>query len=130
MKKLGFLALFVASLAFGQNVSMEEFTNAGRFPSLSVKSTLTLLPNASVSGFRLPTGASGITGTATLAAGTVTVSTTSVTANSFVFVSYNTTAGTPGSVRAPQASIVAGTSFVISSTSGTDTSTVNWFVIN
>lgn len=88
--------------------------------SLTVTSTLGL--NAS--------GAAAIAGTATLVAGTVTVDTSSVTANSKIFVSRNTTGGTLGNLSAPVGSITAGTSFVINSSSSTETSTVNWFFFN
>jgi hypothetical protein len=65
-----------------------------------------------------------------MTAGSVTVSTTAVTASSKIFLSANTAGGTPGVLNAPTASIVAGTSFVINSSSGTDTSTVNWWIVN
>jgi hypothetical protein len=79
----------------------------------------------------VPTGANASVGTsAAMTAGTITVSTTAVTASSIIFVSHNTLAGTPGAVSAPAASRVAGTSFVITSSSNTDTSTVNWWIIN
>jgi hypothetical protein len=69
-------------------------------------------------------------GKATLVGGTVTVATTAVTANSRILVTRNTPGGTVGDLSVPDASYVAGTSFVINSASGTDTSTVNWFIIN
>lgn len=70
-------------------------------------------------------------GTATLdPGGTVVVPTTAVTASSIIMVSYNTLLGTPGSVSAPQSSIVPGVSFLIVSTSATDDSIVNWWIIN
>ena len=69
-------------------------------------------------------------GTATLVAGTVTVANTNVTAASKIFL----TVASLGTVTAPQAvyvsTIVAGTSFAITSADATDTSTVNWFIIN
>ena len=69
-------------------------------------------------------------GTATLAAGTATITTSSVTAASKIFL----TVASLGTVTAPQAvyvsAITAGTSFVITSADATDTSTVNWFIIN
>lgn len=78
-----------------------------------------------------PTGnADSVAGTATLSGGTVTVSTTAVSASSMILVSHNTPGGTMGHLSAPVASIVAATSFVINSSSGTDTSTVNWWIIN
>jgi hypothetical protein len=69
-------------------------------------------------------------GTATLVGGTVTVNTTAITANSKVMLSRNTTGGTLGHLSAPQASRTAGTSFVINSSSGTETSTVDWHFID
>ena len=69
-------------------------------------------------------------GTATLVAGTKTVATTFVAATSIILISRNTPGGTPGNLSVPVASITAGTSFVINSDSGTDTSTVNWVIIN
>lgn len=69
-------------------------------------------------------------GTATLVGGTVTVNTAAVTASSKIFITCNTPGGTQGFLSVPVASIVAGTSFVINSSSGADTSTVNWWIIN
>ncbi len=68
-------------------------------------------------------------GTATLAAGTVTVSTTAAVAvaGGHYQVSNCGAAGTPG-VLSIGASPVVGTSFVINSTSATDTSTVCWWI--
>ena len=69
-------------------------------------------------------------GTATLAAGTATITTSNVTAASKIFL----TVASLGTVTAPQAvyisAITANTSFVITSADATDTSTVNWFIIN
>lgn len=81
-------------------------------------------------GLMIPAGSNCRVGTATLSAGTVTISNTAVTANSIIFVSYNTPGGTTGSLSAPAGSISAGTQFVINSSSATDSSTVNWFIIN
>jgi hypothetical protein len=67
---------------------------------------------------------------AAMTAGTITISTTAITAVSKVFVSANTAGGTVGVLNAPIASYVIGTSFVINSSSATDTSTVNWWIIN
>jgi hypothetical protein len=78
----------------------------------------------------ITTGSNASIGTATLSAGTVTVNTTAVTANSIIFVCYNTRGTQTGRLDAPSASIVAGTSFVITSNNGSDDSTVNWWVIN
>lgn len=66
-------------------------------------------------------------GTAVLVGGTVTVNNTLVTANSRIFLTTQTPGGTPGAVYI--SARVAGTSFTITSTSGTDTSTVAWLII-
>jgi hypothetical protein len=75
-----------------------------------------------------PTGAAGIVGSSTLVAGTVTVSTTAVTASSVILLSVKTIGGTAGTLSV--GTVTAGTSFVINSSSSTDTSTVNWLIIN
>lgn len=71
-------------------------------------------------------------GTATLVGGTVTVTGT-ITAGSRIAHGRNTGGGTLGNLSAPSASRTVGTagagSFVIQSTSGTDTSTVDYIVI-
>lgn len=69
-------------------------------------------------------------GTATLVGGTVTVNTGKVATGDKIMISCNTTGGTQGILSAPTGSIVNGTSFVINSSSGTDTSTVNWIIID
>lgn len=79
----------------------------------------------------IATGTNASIGTsAAMTAGTITISTTAVTANSKIFLTVNTVGGTQGTLSAPTGSIVAGTSFVINSSSNTDTSTVNWWIIN
>lgn len=66
-------------------------------------------------------------GRATLVGGTVTVSSTSVTANTNIFVTCQSPAGTPGFLRI--SARVANTSFTILSSSGTDTSEVAYLLI-
>lgn len=66
-------------------------------------------------------------GVATLSGGTVTVSNTSVTASTRIFTSRQTTGGTLGHLSI--GTVVASTSFVINSSSATDTSTVAWLLI-
>lgn len=65
-------------------------------------------------------------GTATLVAGTVTVSMTSVTASTVILLTRQTAGGTLGNLTF---TLSAGVSFTINSTSGTDTSTVIYQVI-
>lgn len=65
-------------------------------------------------------------GAATLVAGTAVVNTTAVTANSLIFLTGQNNSGTAGeltiSARTP------GTSFTITSASGTDTRSVGWLI--
>ena len=72
-------------------------------------------------------GANAKQGVAVLVGGTVTVSNTSVTANSRIFLCSNVDGGTPGWLRV--SAKTAATSFVITSSSGTDTSTVAWVIL-
>ena len=74
------------------------------------------------------TSASDAIGTATLVAGSVVVSTTAVTSSSIIFLTRNTAGGSLGNLT--YGSIVNGTSFTITSSSGSDTSTVNYLIIN
>lgn len=78
-------------------------------------------------GLQLKEGSNARMGTAVLVGGSVTVANTSVTANSRIFVTSNADGGTPGSLRISARS--AGTSFTITSSSGTDTSTVAWVMV-
>ena len=76
----------------------------------------------------IATGSNASVGTsAAMTAGVVTVATTACSATAKVFYSRATTGGTPGNV-----SITAqdGTGFTLTSTSNTETSTFNWWIIN
>jgi len=64
---------------------------------------------------KIATGTNASMGTATLVAGTVTVSTTAALTGSTIFISRNTTGGTLGHLSAPAASITNATSFIINS---------------
>lgn len=72
-------------------------------------------------------GGAAIQGAATLVAGTVTVNTTAVTANSRIFMNGQNSSGTHGELTI--SARVAGTSFTITSTSATDTRLVAWFIL-
>ncbi len=79
--------------------------------------------------FIYPVGtADAVAGKIALSGGTITVSTTSITATSIVILTRQVTGGTEGLLRV--GAIVAGTSFVIDSANGADTSTVGWLIIN
>jgi len=77
---------------------------------------------------KIATGTNASVGTATLVGGTVTVSTTAALTASKIFVTVVTPGGTQGFISVP--TITNATSFVINSTSATETSTVNWWIIN
>lgn len=77
---------------------------------------------------KIATGSNASVGTATLVTGTVTVATTAAATASKIFVTVVTPGGTQGFLSVP--TIVNGTSFTINSTSGTETSTVNWWIVN
>lgn len=78
-------------------------------------------------GLQVKTGANSKIGTAALAGGTVTVANTSVTANSIIFLTSQANGGTPGFLRITAKT--AATSFVVTSSSATDTSTIGWMIV-
>lgn len=71
-------------------------------------------------------GSNAKMGLATLIAGVVVVNTTAVTANSRIMLTPQIAGGTPGFVRV--SARAAGTSFTITSSSGTDTSSIAWVI--
>lgn len=78
-------------------------------------------------GLQVKTGTNAKIGTAVLVAGTVTVANTSVTANSRIFLTSQSDGGSPGFLRITAKTV--GTSFVITSSNGADTSTVAWMIV-
>lgn len=97
--------------------------------SVTTNGNLTL--GAAGNKINITTGANASAGTtAALTAGTIVVANTSITANSLVFFTTNAL----GTVTAAQAYYVSartpGTSFTVTSASATDTSTVNYLIIN
>ncbi len=68
----------------------------------------------------------GVSGAMT--AGTITISTTAVTASSLIYLTHASVGGTVGVLSV--GTITAGTSFVINSSNAADTSTVNWWIVN
>lgn len=86
-----------------------------------------LITSLAGKGVRVKEGTAAKMGTGTLAAGTVTVANTSVTANSRVFLTAQVLGGTAGALRVD--SRVPGTSFTVKSTSASDTSTFAYFIV-
>lgn len=83
--------------------------------------------NAAGAGVYIKEGSNATMGVATLVGGTITVSTTKVTANSRIFLTSNADGGTNGFVRVSARS--AGASFTITSSDGSDTSSIAWMII-
>lgn len=85
--------------------------------------------NTAGKGLKIKEGSNAKMGTATLVAGTATVSTTAVTANSRIQLTIQSL----GTVSAPKAIGVtartAGTSFTITSADATDTSVIAWLLV-
>ena len=75
-------------------------------------------------GIAVTEGSNARMGVATLVAGTVVVNNTSVTANTRIFLTAQTTGAAPGALRI--SARTPATSFTITSSSGTDTSSVAW----
>jgi hypothetical protein len=73
---------------------------------------------------KIATGSNASVGTGTLSSGSVTINTTAVTASSRIFLT-----GTANHVIYVSAT-VAGTSFTVTSASGSDASSFNWLIIN
>ena len=90
-------------------------------------STGNLLISTIGKGLQIKTGTNAKIGTAVLAAGTVTVLNSSVTANSRIFLTAQTNSGTTGALSI--SAKVVGTSFTITSLSALDTSTVAWMIV-
>lgn len=119
---------FTVSDSTGTNVLIDANTNTSTLTlNTSTINTNNLLLTNKLS---ISTGSNKTVGTATLVAGSITVNNTSVTSSSLIFVSRTTSAGTIGHLSCPIASIVNNTSFVINSSSATDTSTINYWIIN
>jgi hypothetical protein len=78
-------------------------------------------------GVSIKEGSNAKMGTSALTAGTATVATTAVTTNSRIFLTVDLPGGTVGSPYVSTRTNL--TSFVITSTSGTDTSTVSWIIV-
>lgn len=76
---------------------------------------------------KIKSGANASVGTATLVAGTVTVNTTAVSATSMIFLSVSTVGGTQGILSYTK---TVGASFTVTSTSASDTSTIDWLIID
>jgi hypothetical protein len=93
---------------------------------LEVTGNLALM--AAGNKIKIATGSNASIGTATLVGGTVTVSTTAVATGSKIFLSRPTPGGTLGELS--YGTIINGTSFVITSSSATETSSIDYVIFN
>jgi hypothetical protein len=116
------------TLTWGPGGSTVGDTNLYRSAANTLATDDDFAVNAVGKGLLVKEGTNAKMGLATLAAGTVVVSTTAVTATSRIFLTAQTTGGTAGALRV--SARTAGTSFTITSTSATDTSTVAWMIVN
>lgn len=73
-------------------------------------------------------GTAAIVGTSTLTGGAVTIATSAVTTNSKIFLTYLYPLSNAGILQVR--TINNGVSFLVNSSSGTDTSAFNWFIVN
>lgn len=99
--------------------------------TLTTDDTLTIGTNLKLTnaggGLYVKEGTNATMGAATLVAGTVTVNTTQVGANSRIFLTGQGAGGTVGFLRV--SARVNGTSFTILSSSATDTRSVAWLIV-
>lgn len=121
-----FVSTVRGSIAWGPGNAARDVTLARGAANRLDLSTADLRIATAGRGLQIATGANSRIGTATLAAGTVTVANTSVGANTKIFLTRATTGGTVGDLSYTQ---INGTSFTINSTSATETSTVNWMLV-
>ena len=77
-------------------------------------------------GIVIKSGSNAKIGTSTLVGGTITVANTSITANSRIFLTVSAVGGTTGKLSTTK---INGTSFTINSDSASDTSTIDWVII-
>lgn len=78
-------------------------------------------------GLSLKEGTNATMGSAALVGGAVTVATTKVTATSRIYVTSQVDGGTPGWLRVSARNV--GQDFTVTSSSGTDTSTIAWLLV-
>ena len=131
-------------IGYGADIASEPQSNSTAigYNAISTASNVVQLGNSSVTavstfgdvvitsagrGLQMKGGSNAKIGIATLSSGTVTVSTTAVTANSVIFLTDETGGVNLGNLSV--GTITAGTSFVINSSNVLDGSNVAWFII-
>lgn len=120
---MGFLPAALQYLPLSGGTLTGALSISGALSAYSVTANFGNMDVSAVGGgLRVAEGSNAKQGVATLAAGTVTVADTAVTANSRIFLCCQTPGGTPGWLQV--SARVAGTSFTILSSSSLDTSVV------
>jgi hypothetical protein len=120
----GELLFYFAGVGTGGRALFVESGSAGSVAEIS-RSGLSITRLGG--GLLVTEGTNATMGTATLVGGAATVSTTKVTASSRIFLTSQANGGTPGFLRVTART--AATSFVVTSSSSSDTSTVAWIII-
>jgi hypothetical protein len=120
---------FISSGNFGTRAHLRTTNDfgAGAKHGLDIDEDGNAILTAVGAGYRAREGRNSTMGATALSAGTATVPTNKVTANSRIFLTAQRPAGTPGalyvSARSP------GNAFTITSTSRSDASTVAWLIV-
>lgn len=112
--------------AYAAAIALKAPLSAPTFTGDVTSSSGNVLVSTIGKGLQVKTGANSKIGSATLVAGTVTVANTSVTANSSIQLTVSSKGGTQGFLSY---TLNAGAGFTISSSSVTETSTVQWHII-
>lgn len=120
-------ALSTIRISQGGNYTIALNTNSIDRLTVNGDGSVTLAVSLSTPILRLPnSGTAATAGNATLAAGTVTITTSAASASSLIYINRKTSGGTIGEVTYTTTT----GSFTITSASVLDTSTVTWSLIN
>jgi hypothetical protein len=109
------------AIAFGTG-ALSPATVLARVAGPAIEAAAPLGVSSAGFGLQVAEGANAKQGTAVLVGGSAVVANTSVTGQSRILLTSNADGGTPGFVRV--SARTGGTSFTITSSSGTDTSTI------
>lgn len=122
---------FPSKIESGTGLAIQNPTLGTRNTHLSGAGLLTTMNDVAVGvagkGLQIKEGSNAKMGANTLVAGTVTVSTTAVTANSRILLTGQNSSGTHGELTV--SARTAGTSFTITSSNGADTRSVAWMLV-
>jgi hypothetical protein len=103
--------------------------NGSAWQPMALTQSLYSTSSPTFAKINITTGSNANAGTGTLTGGTVTISTTAVTASSLIFLQ-DTASSITNVGTLTVSSKSAGTSFTVTSTLALDTSTFNWLIVN